>query len=623
MTNTCNEQVRENIRALQEYAWEKFGDHPDAGLAESIAMFKAARLFNFRFVKAHELTLSDVNILGGDASEGSKPFPFVTDNDISQLIAERDEYHIASSTVDCDYDLWQFWRDNKTRLPCWYKIAKDVALIQPSSAFMERVFSILRACMDERQESSFSDRIGAAALLKTSSQLLPGVRTEQAMAQYPQRRFAPSSGRRRSATSFAASRKDADRGSYSWEESVLDKAVKDMLVERAVDTVRHLWNETGGDIYGQWLDRFTLRQNLGDDVIPTMGWARFLIKMMREEPVEVVVIRTAKKDSVQVVEAQRKNNARPPTLSPWRHNVNQLSADWDAEEEEEMKVALDYPPQLKAVKKAVVVQPVEMAKKLMDIREQLADEWKEDLQNIQLENDEILRVDEERRRLRNEDEVQRGRRLTYDHGEAFSGSSSPFRSGNYEALVGYLTEIGALAVQERMRVDGDEMGWNWMEQFLYWAKTNSKSGSALHGDEVVGPPPPLPSESTGGDGVVGEGRGARGKKVGAAFGAVGVGIYGTEEDKKMRGNRMLEEMMLGTKVQTFDFEKNKLVGVDPAEICKIVMQARLGVAERIIAALETVPEDHAVVMRRYLEDKWESVGLMDGGGDEGGGDAEG
>ena len=51
-------------------------------------------------------------------------------------------------------------------------------------------------------------------------------------------------------------------------------------------------------------------------------------------------------------------------------------------------------------------------------------------------------MDEERRRLKDEDEVQRGRRLTYDHGEAFSGNSSPFRSGNYEALVGYLTEIG-------------------------------------------------------------------------------------------------------------------------------------------------------------------------------------
>ena len=30
---------------------------------------------------------------------------------------------------------------------------------------MERVFSILRACMDERQEPSLSDRIAASALL--------------------------------------------------------------------------------------------------------------------------------------------------------------------------------------------------------------------------------------------------------------------------------------------------------------------------------------------------------------------------------------------------------------------------------------------------------------------------
>lgn len=29
---------------------------------------------------------------------------------------------------------------------------------------------------------------------------------------------------------------------------------------------------------------------------------------------------------------------------------------------------------------------------------------------------------------------------------------------------------------------------------------------------------------------------------------------------------MMEEMMLGTKVQSFDFEKNTLVGVDPAEV---------------------------------------------------------
>lgn len=27
------------------------------------------------------------------------------------------------------------------------------------------------------------------------------------------------------------------------------------------------------------------------------------------------------------------NNVRPPTVAPWRHTMNQLSADWDKEEE--------------------------------------------------------------------------------------------------------------------------------------------------------------------------------------------------------------------------------------------------------------------------------------------------
>ncbi|CAM9933718.1 unnamed protein product, partial [Ectocarpus sp. 13 AM-2016] len=270
---------------------------------------------------------------------------------------------------------------------------------------------------------------------------------------YPRSRFAPSSSR----GGITMSGSSNGRESYSWDEDVLDRAVKDMLVDRAVETVRHLWNETGGDIYGQWLDRFTARQNLGDDVISTMGWARFLIKMMREEPVEAVVIRTAKKDSPQVIEAQRKARlwilfSSPPCQPPWRHSVNQLSADWDAEEEEEMKVALDYPPQLKAVKRSVVVQPAELAKKLMDIREQLALEWREDLKNIEVENNEIVRLDNDRRRRAREagpgyDEVEQGggggsrRRLTYDHGQAFGGDSSPLRSDNYETLVGYLTEI--------------------------------------------------------------------------------------------------------------------------------------------------------------------------------------
>ncbi|CAM9929805.1 unnamed protein product [Ascophyllum nodosum] len=373
-----------------------------------------------------------------------------------------------------------------------------------------------------------------------------------------------------------------------------------MLVERAVKILNHFWGETGGDLYSRWLDRFEAKQGLGDDVIDRMGWSRFLLKMMREEPQDAVVVRTAKKDSDEVIEARNKNSARPPTLSPWRHTVNQLSADWDAEEEEEMKVALDHPPQLKSVSTSVVVQPVDIAKKIMNVREMLAAEWREDLANMETENEEIARVDADKMRL-GEEEAERARRLTYDHGEAFGGDSSPFRAENYEALVDFVTEIGAIAVQERMRQIGDDMGWNWMEQFLYWAKANSRSGSA--GAEAAGTPPMSPAASQGG---IGEDRGAMGKAVQATFGSAGGGVYEADEEKKMRGNRLLEAMIMGQKVQMLNPETGELMGVDPAEVCKSVMAARVGVAERIRVSLDAVSEDHGLVMRKYLQEKWHS-----------------
>lgn len=42
------------------------------------------------------------------------------------------------------------------------------------------------------------------------------------------------------------------------------------------------------------------------------------------------------------------------------------------------------------------------------------------------------------------------------------------------------------------------------------------------------------------------------------------------------------------------------------------MAARSGVAERICAVLETVPEDHGLVMRKYLQERWQAS-RYDGG----------
>ena len=93
-------------------------------------------------------------------------FPFVNTDVVHNLELEKADYNIAASNADAGHDLWAFCHDNRLKLSFWYNVAKDIALIQPSSVFMERVFSILRACLDERQETCYSDRIRASAFLK-------------------------------------------------------------------------------------------------------------------------------------------------------------------------------------------------------------------------------------------------------------------------------------------------------------------------------------------------------------------------------------------------------------------------------------------------------------------------
>ena len=113
------------------------------------------------YAKLHPLDISDVEIL-------EYVFPFVNTDVVHNLELEKTDYNIAASNADAGYDLWAFWHDNRLKLPFWYNVAKGIALIQSSSAFMERVFSILRACLDERQEACYSDRIRASGLLKYS-----------------------------------------------------------------------------------------------------------------------------------------------------------------------------------------------------------------------------------------------------------------------------------------------------------------------------------------------------------------------------------------------------------------------------------------------------------------------
>lgn len=140
-------RCQDNIDYVRSYEDDRRGPDATAELrmTKALDIFKATKLVEFCPHEAAPLHARDeIRLL-------KYVFPFLDDNAEAKLVKERDCYPIAATSVDAYNDLMAF-SHNKMKLPTWYIVAIDVVLIQPSSEFMERVFSPLKSCMDDRQQ---------------------------------------------------------------------------------------------------------------------------------------------------------------------------------------------------------------------------------------------------------------------------------------------------------------------------------------------------------------------------------------------------------------------------------------------------------------------------------------
>lgn len=77
------------------------------------------------------------------------------------IIAEKAAYQNLCRDLD------DFWRQAVT-IPCFQKMAYQVMLVQPSSAVVERVFSILRTHLDDKQHKTLEDTLEATLMLNVN-----------------------------------------------------------------------------------------------------------------------------------------------------------------------------------------------------------------------------------------------------------------------------------------------------------------------------------------------------------------------------------------------------------------------------------------------------------------------
>ena len=59
---------------------------------------------------------------------------------------------------DSGYSVELFWAANKTELPHWFIVRRSLALIQPSSAMIERAFLNLRVAVSDNQHFALFKR---------------------------------------------------------------------------------------------------------------------------------------------------------------------------------------------------------------------------------------------------------------------------------------------------------------------------------------------------------------------------------------------------------------------------------------------------------------------------------
>ena len=110
--------------------------------------------------KANEMkpTAADIDQL--------KSFPFMDKAPLlHDLKAELSSYLAAASSARPATTL-EWWESHQEDLPHWAGAVQDVVLVQPSSAAVERVFSILKLSFGPQQDSSLQDYVQSSLMLQ-------------------------------------------------------------------------------------------------------------------------------------------------------------------------------------------------------------------------------------------------------------------------------------------------------------------------------------------------------------------------------------------------------------------------------------------------------------------------
>ena len=93
-------------------------------------------------------------------------FTFLNNQTIlDSLKSEFPQYIAKAADTSPDVDIILWWLDHSEELPNWSIAVQMVALVQPFSSAVERVFSILKASFGHLQDNSLQDYVESSLML--------------------------------------------------------------------------------------------------------------------------------------------------------------------------------------------------------------------------------------------------------------------------------------------------------------------------------------------------------------------------------------------------------------------------------------------------------------------------
>ena len=124
-------------------------------ISETLRIFRACRYLGWRFVATNPIASLTAELVHVNH------IPVLSDM-MQSLAVELEAYkkyadlEAAKAPADQRDDV-DFWLSFAIELPAWYVASREVSLICPSSAAIERVFSMLTNMLNDQQEEALED----------------------------------------------------------------------------------------------------------------------------------------------------------------------------------------------------------------------------------------------------------------------------------------------------------------------------------------------------------------------------------------------------------------------------------------------------------------------------------